>query len=112
MSLAPPDPSPDDTATTASSQPGPDAAVGIDPLIHATVILPRGDRSELGRVTDRKRNSDGLYVGRKHRIPTLDSRIYVVEFPAGEEVDISYNTLAEHLFSQVDSEGNQYQIFK
>ena len=24
----------------------------------------------------------------------------------------SYNTLAEHLYSQVDSEGNQYQIFK
>lgn len=25
---------------------------------------------------------------------------------------MSYNTLAEHLFSQIDSEGNQYQIFK
>ena len=112
VSLAPPDPSPDDTAATAPLQTTPDAAVGIDHLIHATVILPRGDRSELGRVTDRKRNSDGLYIGRKHRIPTLDSRVYVVEFPDGEQVDISYNTLAEHLFSQVDSEGNQYQIFK
>ena len=103
--LAPPDPEPTD-------QPEPDEHVGIDPLIHASIILPRGDRSELGRVKDRKRNADGLYVGRKHKIPSLDSRVYVVQFPDGEEVDVSYNTLAEHLYSQVDSEGNQYQIFK
>mmetsp|Transcript_15766 Transcript_15766/g.22509 ORF Transcript_15766/g.22509 Transcript_15766/m.22509 type:complete len:126 (+) Transcript_15766:2432-2809(+) len=74
--------------------------------------FPRGDRSELGRVKDRKRNADGLYIGRKHKIPLLDSRVYVVQFPNGEEVDVSYNTLAEHLYSPVDSEGNQYQIFK
>jgi len=42
----------------------------------------------------------------------LDSRIYIVQFPDGETRDVSYNTLAEHLFSQVDSEGNQYQLFR
>lgn len=77
----------------------PDSSVGIDPLIHASIILPRGDRAELGRIKDRKRNTDGLYVGRKHKLPTLDSRIYVVEFANGEQIDVSYNTLAEHLYS-------------
>jgi hypothetical protein len=29
----------------------------------------------------------------------------------GEEKDITFNELAEHLYSQVDSEGNQHRIF-
>ena len=85
---------------------------GNDPLIHANIFLPKGDRSELATVKDRKRNADGLLIGRKHRNPMLDSRIYIVQFPDGETRDVSYNTLAEHLFSQVDSEGNQYQLFR
>jgi hypothetical protein len=44
--------------------------------------------------------------------PVLDSRVYDVEFLDGERQEISYNLLAEHLLSQVDKEGNQYQIFK
>ena len=105
--LAPDDPPNDLTPPSADTE-----RVGIDPLIHASIILPRGDRSELGRVIDRKRNADGLYIGRKHKMPALDSRVYVVEFQDGEQVDISYNTIAEHLYSQVDADGNQYQIFK
>mmetsp|Transcript_2147 Transcript_2147/g.3294 ORF Transcript_2147/g.3294 Transcript_2147/m.3294 type:complete len:1178 (+) Transcript_2147:1032-4565(+) len=100
-----------EAATPAVSSDTPER-VGLDPLIQASIILPRGDRSELGRVLDRKRNAEGLYVGRKHKMPALDSRVYVVEFQDGEKVDISYNTIAEHLYSQVDSEGNQYQNFK
>jgi hypothetical protein len=30
----------------------------------------------------------------------------------GERQQVSYNLLAEHLLSQVDKEGNQYQLFK
>ena len=51
-------------------------------------------------------------MGRKHRNPTLDSRMYLVEFLDGEQQEISYNMLAEHLYSQCDSEGNQYHIFR
>ena len=90
----------------------PEVSHGPDPLLQAQIILPRGDRAAVAKVKHRKRNSDGNLVGRKHKIPTLDSRIYVCEFPDGEEIDVSYNTLAEHLFSQCDSEGNQYQIFQ
>jgi hypothetical protein len=89
-----------------------DPVQGPDPLINASIILPKGDRSELATVKGRKRDAEGLFIGRKHKIPALDSRIYIVEFPDGEEQEVSYNALAEHLFSQVDSEGNQYQIFR
>ena len=60
----------------------------------------------------RKKNKDGLYIGRKHRLPSLDSRVFTVQFADGEEKDIGFNVLAEHLFSQVDTEGNQYRIFR
>ena len=79
----------------------------------------------------RKRDNEENFVGKIHHNPTLDSRIFVVEFPDGEqkEIDIivrhifvefpdgeqkeiSYNILAEHLLSQVDEEGNQYRLFK
>jgi hypothetical protein len=57
-------------------------------------------------VIGRKQNADGNYIGRAHKNPPLDSRIFTVRFPNGEEEDITYILLAEHLFSQVDSKGN------
>jgi hypothetical protein len=89
-----------------------DLSYGPDTLINASIILPRGDRSELGKIKGRKRNNEGLLIGRKHKNPALDSRIYLVEFNDGEQQEISYNILAEHLYTQCDSEGNQYQIFR
>lgn len=63
-------------------------------------------------VIKRKRDANGNLVGRKHRFPRLDSRVYEVEFLDGERQQIAYNILAEHLLSQVDEEGRQYQLFK
>jgi hypothetical protein len=51
-------------------------------------------------------------VGHAHRNPILDSRIFTIHFVNGEEKDVAFNVLAEHLYSQDDSEGNQHQIFK
>ena len=51
-------------------------------------------------------------MGRKHSNPILDSRVFVVEFPDGEQKDIGYNILAEHLHSQMDDEGNVYKLFQ
>ena len=38
--------------------------------------------------------------------------MFVIEFPDGDQKDIAYNIIAEHLYSQTDSEGNQYRLFK
>jgi hypothetical protein len=84
----------------------------LEPLINAQVYLAHGDRFEIAKVIGRKRNAEGLFVGRKHSNPILDSRIFVVEFADGEQKDVAYNVIAEHLFSQIDSEGNQYRLFK
>ena len=67
----------------------PDVAHGPDPVLNATVVLPRGDQAEVATVKCRKRNNDGNLIGRKHKIPTLDSHIYVCEFPDGETCDVN-----------------------
>ena len=80
-------------------------------FLGAEIYLPHGDRNEIAKVLGRKRNSEGNFIGRAHKLPALDSRVFTVRFPDGDEKDISYNLLAEHLYSQVDSEGNQYRLF-
>lgn len=65
----------------------------------------------IAMVMKRKRDANGNLVWRKHRFPRLDSRVYEFEFLDGERQQIAYNILAEHLLSQVDEEGNQYQLF-
>lgn len=99
-------------ATTATEPDLPDITQGPDPLLQATVLLTWGDRAEVATVKHQKRNNKGNFIGRKHKIPTLDSRIYGCEFPDGEISDVSYNTIAEHIFTQCNSEWYQYQIFQ
>lgn len=101
-----------ETSTRNKDPEPPDITHGPDMLINAQVLIARGDRHEMATVKHRKRNNDGNLIGRKHKLPTLDSRIYICEFQDGETCDISYNTIAEHLYSQCDADGNQYQIFR
>lgn len=85
---------------------------GSDPFDGAEIILPHGDKDEIAKVLGRKRDSEGNFIGRAHSNPILDSRVFTTRFPDGDEQDILYNTIATHLFSQVDSEGNQYRLFQ
>ena len=96
----------------ADVNPGNDEAYGPDELTGMEVYLSHGDRTEIAKVLGRKRNTEGNFVGRKHSNPILDSRVFTVEFPDGEQKDIGYNILAEHLHSQMDDEGNVYKLFR
>jgi hypothetical protein len=88
-----------------------DKVRGPDLFQNAEIYLPHGDRFKIAKVIGRKQNADGNYTGRSHKQPKLDSRIFIVQFPDGDEKDFAYNILAEHLYSQLDSEGNQHQFF-
>ena len=69
-----------------------DAVAGLDMLVvRAEIFRPHGDRNEIAKIMGRKRNSDGLYVGRAHNNPILDSRVFTVRFPDGDETDVAYN---------------------
>ncbi len=52
---------------------------GPHELKDAEIYLPRGDRNEIAKVLGRKRNPEGLYIGRKHSNPRLDYRTLVRE---------------------------------
>jgi hypothetical protein len=83
-------------------------AEAYDAYISAQVILPSGDSQILGTVTARKRDHHGNPVGISNKNPILDTRIYEVTFPDGHSAEYSANTIAECLYSQIDSEGQQY----
>jgi hypothetical protein len=101
----------DDAEPTRREAPHGDELNCPDEFTGAQIFLPHGDRAEITKVIGRKRNRDGNLIGHRHINPIIDSRIYIVEFPDGSIKDISFNILAEHLFSQVDDEGKQHRLF-
>ena len=83
-----------------------------DAYLKAEVLLPLRGEMKTGRVTRRKRDSDGNVIGRSHQQPILDTREYVVEFPDGTEEAYAANILAQNMIAQCDLEGNQYLLLE
>ena len=52
-----------------------------DYLIHAEVMLPKGEQVSTGRVTGRSKGIDRSHVGTYNANPLLNSVVYDVEFP-------------------------------
>jgi hypothetical protein len=45
-----------------------------------------------------------------HPNPILDTHTYEVEFPDGQVTEYSVNIIAENMYTQCDTEGNQYLL--
>jgi len=58
-------------------------------MLYAEVYLAHGDHQEIAKVIGWKRNADGNYVSRNHLNPMLDSRVFIIEFPDGDQKDIA-----------------------
>ena len=80
--------------------------------VGAEVELLQGDRVMTGKVKRRKTNPDGMVQGRAISNPILDSRTYDMEFPDGQTVKYSANIIAQNMYSQCNTEGNQYLLLK
>ena len=81
-------------------------------MVTADVLFPRGDGTQhVGKVIKRKRGPDGNLKGRHHDNPILDTREYVIRYPDGTEDTMTYSKVVEHLYSQVDADGNQLHIY-
>jgi hypothetical protein len=83
-----------------------------DTYIGAEVELSIGDSVMTGKVKQRKREHDGTVKGTAHSNPILDTRTYEVEFPDGQIAEYSANIIAENMYAQCDTEGNQYLLLK
>ena len=51
-------------------------------------------------------------TGKSNPNPILDTRVYVVELPDGEEAKFTANAIAGAMYSQCDMEGNQFLLME
>ena len=88
-------------------EPTPDT-VG-DTYLSAELAIPRHgyEYPQYAKVIKRRKDQEGNPVGIANNNPILDTREYVVEFMDGHEETMAANLIAEHLFSQVDDDGNR-----
>ena len=81
-----------------------------DQYVGAEVVLPIGDTMMNAKVRGRKRQLDGTVLGKANSNPILDTRTYEVEFADGQRAELAANVIAENMYAQCDSEGNQYLL--
>lgn len=81
-----------------------------DQYVGAEVVLPIGDEMRSAKVRKRKRQLDGTLSGKANANPILDTRTYEVEFADGQTAELTANVIAQNMFAQCDSEGNQYLL--
>ena len=81
-----------------------------DNYISSELLFPRNGTLAKGKVTARKRDSEGNPIGRAHQNPILDTRQYLVEFEDGDVTELTANSIAENMYSQCDIDGNQYLL--
>jgi hypothetical protein len=81
-----------------------------DQYVGAKVVLPIGDVMMNAKVHGRKHQVDGTLLGKAHANPILDTRTYEVEFADGQRIELPVNVIAENMFAQCNSEGNQYLL--
>ena len=84
----------------------------FDQYLNSRVLLPTQGTHQTGKVVRRKRNRDGMEVGRANTNPILDTREYVVQFPDGAEAEYSANVIAENMYAQCDLEGTRHLLLK
>jgi len=83
-----------------------------DAYLGAELLIPSGDHFIVGRVTKRKRDSNGNPIGLRNSNPILDTREYEVQFGDGSTLEYTANLVAENMMAQSDPEGNRHMLFK
>jgi hypothetical protein len=83
-----------------------------DHLIHAEVVLPKGEQMQMARVIGRSKSDDGRILGIHDDNPMLNTLLYDVQFPDGTIKEYAANVISENMFSQVDAEGHSYALLE
>ena len=82
----------------------------LDKYLNIELIFDVGTGNERkGRVVKRVKGTSDEPIGRAHANPLFDTREYVVEFTGGSSENYFENFIAECMYAQIDSEGNQHQ---
>ena len=100
----------DDDEQLPTAAPDADNKPDADPYdqyVGAEVTLPTGDKMMNDKVRKRKQELNATLKGRATFNPILDTRTYEVEFADGQGTELAANVLAQNMYAQCDSEGNQ-----
>ena len=85
----------------------------FDSYLGAESLLPDQDWNEkMAKVIKQVKGNYGNQVGTRHNNPMLDTSEYTVEMSDGSSQELTYNTISESMFAQVDSEGHHYQLLQ
>ena len=84
----------------------------FDQLLSAEVLLPNesADGHIKETVIKRLKYSLGQPIGTRHADINLDTRMYVVKISDGMEQELQHNLIATNMFTQADSEGQQFLV--
>ena len=81
-----------------------------DNYVGAKVNLSFGGTMRSGSFKRRARDAEGELFGTRNSNPILDTRLYEVDFPDGNDAEFTANVISENMFSQCDCAGNQYRL--
>ena len=87
-----------------------DAEASRDVLVNSDVVLHVGNAQECARVLRHKRDPDRNLVGSARANPAVNTCIYKVRFSNGRTEQLDANVLAEVVYAQCQSDGNQYVL--
>ena len=82
----------------------------LDRYLGAEILVPGPTDDQTVKVVKRIKYNDNNEPGTYN--PMLDASEYLVEFPDGTTKEISANLIAESMFSNVDSEGYNFQLLR
>ena len=84
----------------------------FDKLISTQVSLPVSGIQQQGYVIRRKRDHAGNPVGKFSSYPYNDTSLYDVEFNDGHVESFAANSIAEHIYEQLDDDGNRFCLIE
>ena len=107
-------PTPEDYGDMHTDErPDDDDEEAVDKYLNVELLMNVGTNDERrGRVVKRSRGLDSEPIGRAHANPQFDTREYEIEFTDGTHEKYQANVIAENMFAQIDSEGNQFLLLQ
>ena len=81
-----------------------------DHYIGAEILLLRGDEMARGNAVAWSHDANGNVMGRAHRNPILDTRMYQIEFTRGKVTALTANIISKSMYAQYDADGNEYLL--
>ena len=84
----------------------------FDKPLLAHALLPRGEEFEYGTDIGRYHDQDGTPACHRSANPLLNTKTDKIEFQDGFIQEYLANTIAENMYSQIETEGNDFILLQ